>query len=136
MTPADLIISSDFASLKNDNLGQLTLTIPAGAIIPAGGSTTWQVERELGTTNASMRTQMNSSLRPDDWTPGNMRIIDMVLNYSGTISTETGLVSLVRVTPTTIRLYCTQFNTAPFNISVVTGQTVTAQIATFLSPFN
>lgn len=135
--PQGFILTSDYAALKNDNRGRITLNIPAGAVIPAnGGSVTWAQEIELGTQNASLRTQMQSSLRPGEWTPGNMRAIDMTLNYSGSISTETGMVSVIRVSPTRLRLYCTHFNFAPFNISVVTGQTITADISTFLSPFN
>lgn len=135
--PQQFILDSDYASLKNDSRGRITLNIPAGAVIPAnGGSVTWSSELEIGTRNATMRTQMESSLYPGQWTPGNMRAIDMNMNYSGTPSLETGMVSVIRVSPTRIRLYCTHFNFAPFNISVITGQTVTADVVTFLSPFN
>ena len=131
--PRDFILDSDYASLKNDNRGRLTLTIPAGATIPSGGSTTWSTELDIGTVNASLRTQMQSSLVPSQWTPGNMRVIDMNMNYSGTPSLESGMVSIIRVSPTRIRLYCTHFNFAPFTISVITGQTITADVVTLLS---
>lgn len=134
--PQRFILDSDYASLKNDSKGRIALVIPSGAVIPAGGSVTWSSELEIGTRNATMRTQMVSSLVPDQWTPGNMRAIDMLMNYSGSPSLETGMVSVIRVSPTRIRLYCTHFNFAPFNISVITGQTVTADVVTFLSPFN
>lgn len=136
MNPNKFITSTDWATLKNDAIGQIALTIPNGAIIPPFGSTTWYTEMQLGTRNASMRTQMQSSLKPTEWTPGNMRVIDMNLNYAGTPSLETGVVSIIRTTPTTVRLYCTHFNTAPFNISVIGNQTITANVSTFLSPFN
>jgi len=134
--PERFILTTDYAALKNDAVGRITLNITAGTVIPAGGSYTWFAELDLGTINASLRTQMESSLYPGQWSPGNLRIIDMYMDYAGTPSLESGAVSIVRVSPTRLRLYCTHFNFAPFNISVITGQTVTADIVTFLSPFN
>ena len=134
--PEKFILDTDYAALKNDNIGRMVLNITAGTVIPAGGSYTWFTDLDLGTVNASLRTQMESSLYPGQWSPGNLRIVDMNMNYSGTPSLESGAVSIIRISPTRLRLYCTHFNFAPFNISVITGQTVTADIVTFLSPFN
>lgn len=136
--PQNFIVSSDYASVKNDAIGRLVLTIPNGATIPPnGGSTTWSQDLVIGTVNASLRTQMQSSLRPDEWTLGQFRTIDMTLNYPGIgVSVESGAVSIIRINPTTIRLYCTHFNFSPSTITVVGGQTITADVVSFLSPFN
>lgn len=136
MNPQDFILDTDWATLKNDNLGFMSLTIPAGSTIASNSSTTWQFEKDIGTINASMRVQMVSNLLPNQWTPGNMRSIDLSLNYSGSISTEGAVVSIIRIAPSTLRIYCTHFNFSPVTATVATTQVVTANIATFLSPFN
>lgn len=134
--PQNFISNTDYAAPANDGLTTVTLTIPNGESIPSFGSTTWSIQFALGKKNANLRAQMQTSLRLGEWTPGNTRFIDMTLDYAGAISTETGAVSIERVTPTMLRLYCTHFNTAPFAVTVVGGQTITANVATFLSPFN
>lgn len=136
--PQNFIATSDYGSVKNDARGRLSLTIPNGATIPPnGGKTTWSQDLTIGTINASLRTQMQSSLRPGEWTLGQFRTIDMTLNYPGFgTSTESGAASIIRINATTIRLYCTHFNFSPSTITVVGGQTITADVVSFLSPFN
>lgn len=137
MRPQQYIESSDYGSVKNDARGRISLTIPNGDTIPGnGGSRTWLAEMELGTRNASLRVQTLSSLRPTEWLPGQIRFIDMTVSGSFGAQTETGAVSVVRVSATRIRIYCTHFNFDNVTQTVVGGQTITADVVTFLSPFN
>lgn len=136
MKPSNFIIHSDFASLKNDARGRLSVTIPSGNTIPALGERTWSTDLVIGTINAPIRSQMESTLFPGVWTLGTSRVIDLLISTGGPSSPETNMVSVVRINPTTVRIYTTYYNPSASIATVNNTQTVTADIVTFLSPFN
>lgn len=138
--PEQFIQTSDYATLKNDDRQTTALNIPVGATIPAFGFIEYSTTAEIGTINASTRVQMSTSGDPGAWTPGNMREVILQVKYNTTgspIIDYYQVVNIERVSPSTVKMYVRITNPLSFSITVVGSvTTVTADIATFLSPFN
>lgn len=138
--PEQFILTTDYGTLKNDATGTISLLIPTGATIPALGFVEYSNTLEIGTRNAGTRVQMSSSAESDNWTPGHIREVLIRARHNTTgnpVFDYYQAVNLERIDPTTVRLYCRIGNPNNFSITIVSAaQTVTANVATFLSPFN
>jgi hypothetical protein len=135
--PKNFNVTTDYATLKNDAKGTMNLVINTGVVIPPGGSYTYETFLDLGTRNAGMRVQMKSSRYGDNWTVGTSmqtKIIDDIAPYGS--FDDYFVANVQRVSPTRLRLYLIVVNFSPVNMTIVGGgQTITAEINTFLSPF-
>lgn len=132
----DFILTTDFATLKNDDAGTISVTIPNVTSIPAATVYSWYNEIEVGAVGSSVRAVI--------YTDKDIRKFysTTLFHYytGGTVSGSPTLVGincfLHRTSKTTLRLTC--FLQNPYGSTMtITGlsQTVTANFVTFLPPF-
>lgn len=136
--PSNFIQSSDYATLKNDETGTFTLYVGDSGVITPGNSYIYSSVLTIGTVNSSIRSQMATSLDNKFWSTSVLQLTLRVTYYTGTNPEGNFLKSVIieRISPTQIRMYLKVENYFAFNIRITGGyQTVTANVATFLSPF-
>lgn len=138
--PNSLIQSSDYASLKNDDKKSVSLYLGASPALANGVTHTYESFITVGTINAPIRCQIRSDVAPS--TIYSSPQIQVTLQ--ATISGGFGIIDypttayVERVSATSIRLSCSVYGYVPGQTMTMTGkfQTITADIVTFLSPFN
>ena len=136
--PEAFISSSDYATLKNDNSGTVTLFIPTGDSVPIGGRKTYENFIDIGQKNAGLRVQNATDLYGSQFSPGTTLITYTTVTidvFTGVL--QTLYVNLERTSPTRLRVYVNIDNNTGLSMTI-TGptQTITFDINTFLSPFN
>lgn len=133
--PGYFILNSDFATLKNDDNGTMTITIAAGTI--AGGATyTVESTSTLGSTNASVRAYMVASNASTKYCVGSSMTFAVNVTQAGATYDFSACANLERASSSTIRLYCNIPNFSPSDtLTINSSVTITAKISTFLSPF-
>lgn len=136
MSIHDFNISSDFATLKNDSNGSVSLNIPTGGVISPNNRITYESKISVGALNASARTLMKSSAT-NVWYAGSALEIKMRARFAGSYDADTWqYVMLERVDATTFALRCSIFNNQVDSMQIIGGaQTITAEFDTYLSPF-
>ena len=136
--PSNFTLSSDYATLKNDATGTLSVTLPSGVVIPAATVYTQTDTISIGTPGASYRSRVNSTKRTQ-WLISK----SIIYSYSSgaTIPPSVSVnydifVSIVKQSSTQVVLRVSIPNayTDPMTVSGL-AQTVTAHVATFLPPF-
>jgi hypothetical protein len=137
--PSNFILNSDFATLKNDDTNSLSVSITDSGVLAFGATKVYESFLDIGTKNAGLRVQMYSSASPSNiWCAMGMTVPVTVTAGPGGTFTYNLPVTVERVSPTRVRLYSI-FYSFGFGITMrITGgyQTITADVATFLSPFN
>lgn len=141
MNPNDLILASDYASLKNDSqTNTISVTIPSGQTWNISSPTLQTATITAGTVGANLRARGHTSKYPK-WLNG----LTVYSDLSHTIPSipaagvqTIGLYcTLERINATTIRLTAASDggSGAP-NFQTNESQTITFVFSTFLSPFN
>ncbi len=83
--PANFILNSDYATLKNDASETFTLAITDSGLLAFGSSKTYESFLDIGTINAGLRCQMKSSLSSDIWSSSSILApVTVVVYLSGT----------------------------------------------------
>lgn len=132
------IMSSEFATLKNEEVSEISLTIPNNFSVPMGQTKTFEVFKDIGTKNSAIRTLIRTSKYPDKWRPGKSFFAPVTMSIAGFQSESELTVYVERVSHARVRLCADVSNfagagqTANFTNA---SQTITAKIATFKSPF-
>jgi hypothetical protein len=140
--PSNFIQSSDYASLKNDAKGTFTLAIGDSGLLAYGASKTYSSTLTIGTINSGLRCQMKSDLSADVWCSSSILAPVTVTSYSGGSLVDTFTFNLPvvieRISATQIKMKATFYSYGEGVDMRITGnyQTITADIVTFLSPFN
>lgn len=135
MSVHDYIINSEKATLKDDASGTLTLPITTGAVIPAGGSITFQTSVDIGSANSQISALMSSSLTGVKYAAA-MLTIKMRITLSGSNFDSWEYVMIEKSSSGTVRLYCTIYNPYSSPITIIgNAQTITAEFVTYRSPF-
>jgi len=140
--PSNFIQSSDYASLKNDNKGSISLYIGDSGLLAFGQSKLYESYITLGTINASLRGQIARSGSSDIWCAlGILVPVTITVYQFGTpVDTFTHNLPVIisRSSSTQIRLYSIFYSYGEgVDMRITSGyQTVVANIVTFLSPFN
>ena len=140
--PNNFILNTDYASLKNDAKGSVTIIVPANIVIPASGTYTYidYKDVEIGRKSASSRVQISSSRLGNDmyatlmlYTTGKGRIIvDGSTYYTDYLITS----FFTRINDTTVRASVYIPNQTPYTLYCEnTVETIKFNINTFLSPF-
>jgi hypothetical protein len=136
----NFIQSSDYASLKNDNVGTFTLYIGGSPALNDGDKYTYEAFYDMGRTNAGIRCQLSTDVAPTVfWSSASMSItLSATVSGGGGTSDYPTTVYVERISATRMRLVCNVYGIAAGLTTTITGkyQTITANIATFLSPFN
>lgn len=141
MSTNNFIMSSDYATLKNDNKGTLSLYLGQSPVLAYGDVYTYETSMELGTANASIRCQIRSDVAPTVIYAAPQIQVTLQATTSttpATVADYPATAYVVRTSATTIKLKCTVMGGAVDLTQQITGkfQTITADIVTFLSPFN
>lgn len=141
--PEDFILSTDYATLKNDATGITTVSIPASQVIPAsigpnGSYLEYHSDLEIGTIGALTRIQISSTK------DSNAIYATRTADYGRTGSTPSGPgissysvdAFLYRISPTTVRCQVYILNQYPEPLTTEAGvETITFYVNTFLAPY-
>ena len=133
--PSNFILHSNYATLKNNANGSLSVTIPNGSSIGANQTRTFSTDIALGKSGGSLRARgrVNSGI----WAPGtaigtqlNMEIPD----YGTGIVTQPATAYLIWINASTVRLIVNVQNYAPATMFIRANYTFEFKINTFLAP--
>ncbi len=140
--PLNFILTSDYTTLKNDNHGTLSLYLGDSGVMNYGDIHTYSTDLTIGTINSGVRCQISTSADNVIYSsPQRQIILQQTIYISGT-QVYTGnfytTAFVERISATTMRLKCLVWNDDGGTTVRITGgyQTVTANVVTFLSPFN
>ncbi len=135
--PENFIQNSDYATLKNDATGSVSVTFPSGLILTANELYTVTADLIIGTTNASSRVRIASSKESNVYYAGAVTIVGRTGIIAGPTNVPYNLVAFTtRINATTIR--ATVALTNPYSEGMATEfgtETFTFEVSTFLSPF-
>lgn len=133
--PESFILTSDYATLKNDAVGSLTVVLPSGTVIPAGGINQWSDTITIGTVGSSIRVRLVSTENNVIYSTNTVGYVHTT-GASGPATDYLIYATVHRINPTQVRL--TVFIPNPYGSDLTVsgmGYTISARIATFLSPF-
>lgn len=136
MKPERFILTTDYATLKNDASAILSVTVPSSVTVAGNGVYSISSSASIGQIGASERSQIVSSKI------GEVYSANIVVIYRW--GTESGLpaiydinVDLSRTDANTLTLSATIMNPYSTTLQCESGsETFTAYVATFLPPFN
>lgn len=133
--PENFISNSDYATLKNDDIDSVAVTLTSKTL--ANGETyTATQDLVVGTTNASSRVRITSSKDSNTYA-GSVFIANRTGTVPGPFSAPYDVVAYsTRINATTIRATVAITNPYASTLAMAAGSEVmTFQISTFLSPF-
>lgn len=134
--PQDFDITSDFATLKNDNSGDISVTFPGSFSVPGNGLSQFTNTINIGTRGAALRTRASSSKDSNTWYVCSS-LSYMRTGMSGGFSASYSVVAAAsRTSPTTITVVALVLN--PYSGTLVTeagNETFSFHLNTFLPPF-
>lgn len=137
--PSNFILSTDYATYKNDATGQLSLTIPASIVIAPNTSYTTSQSVNIGTNGAPARTFINHSAQPTRW-----YIAPQIQVVASGIDSIIGArdyfyyIYVTRTSPTTVtvNVEIPNYSFGAGNLTTESvARNVTVKIATFIPPF-
>lgn len=136
------ILSSDFATLKNDTQSNtISVTVSAGTIFNPTNPQLGVATMEVGTRNAGLRAR-GMSTKTGNWFVGTTLYSSVLVNIPSEPSvppfSQSLYCTLDRISPTTVRLSVGTegVNGSPPDFRVADTQTITFVFSTFLSPFD
>lgn len=137
--PNNFILNTDYATHKNDDNGQVTLYIGQSPVMNYGDNYTYESSLTIGAADSGIRCQMQSSAITGIWSTPQMQITLQATTSTvpATVADYPATVYIERTSPTTLKLKCNVYGMAVGLTQQITGkfQTITADVATFLSPF-
>lgn len=126
--PENFIITTDYATLKNDvSSATLSVTIPGSTVVPGNGIYSISDTITIGSQTSNIRARIRSS-RDGRW------LLGAAVSYDGGYNV---LALVTRQSNTQVRLTAIIKN--PYSLSLTiapTSETITAVVSTFLSPFS
>lgn len=138
MNPNNFILNTDYATLKNDDKATVTLYLGGTSALAYGESYTYSNTVTVGSSNAPIRCQMSTDVAPTVIVSSPQIQVILEATTAGTPYPYPATVYVERTDATTITIKCHVYGNVPGQTVQITGdyQTVTANIVTFLSPFN
>jgi len=134
--PGRFVLSTDYATLKNDASTSTTITIPASQVIAAGSQYIVTSDVVVGQTNAGLRGQISSSKDSNKRYLGTYQSRVRSGLITGFPATYDLNVYAARLSSNTVRVTVTVFNPYSDPLTTATGdETFTIYLTTFLSPF-
>ena len=140
--PSQFILNTDYATLKNDASGTVSVTAPGSQVVPAavgpvGGYLEYHTDIEIGVAGSITRLQISSSKESN--TVYSTRTLDIlrlgtVLGFPGV---PYNIIAFTyRTAPTTLRciVYVSNPNTDPLT-TAVGDETFTFYVNTFIPPY-
>jgi len=128
-------VHSDFPSLANDGNVTMSVTIPNGWVAPfTAGHTYVTKDYAVGSTNSSIRARI--TVDGTNWYVGTSASFYKTVRFvDGSTFSAPFFVSIYRTSPTNIRLEAGLYNQFGDNVTSTSDTTITAQVATFKTPF-
>jgi hypothetical protein len=137
MQPEEFILTTDYATLKNDDSGTFQLVVPGSMSIASGATYTNSSDVILGDDSVNLRSQINSSRASTIWVATTQLDLPRTGTVLGSPSPYTLFTTVDRVGTNTIRVAAAIFNNAANTLTTQSGaETITFDLRTFLSPFN
>jgi len=130
--PLKYIVNTDYATLKNDSdTTTVTISVPAGDSIPAGGYKSYTSSVTVGTAGAPMEFQIYYSSGTQRWLTPALLVVE---NAGSPTTQYQGYVSIYRSTATIATIRVDYFNPNGSPVST-TARTITGYVRTYLPPF-
>lgn len=128
------ILTTDFATLKNDSLVPLSasINVPNAAVLPGNGYLQYSADITAGTVGAVTRVQMMSTRS------AGLIQCSRTIHFTRTnasLQTYTVTAFVWRTSPTNVRCQVYIPNPYSFNINLSVAETVTFYLNTFIPPF-
>lgn len=133
--PSQFAMHSGYATLKNNDNGTISLTIPSGSTVGASATRAFTADIVLGKAGGSIRAR--GKINTGAWMPCPAILIYMneeIPDYGTGIIQNPHTAYLRWVNATTIRLQVDVQNYAPATLYIRSAYTVTFKINTFLPP--
>ena len=135
--PESFILNTDYATLKNDDNGTVTVTFPGSATVSAGGVRSFTAEIKIGGKGASTRSRVASSK------DGNRYFASSAVSFTrnGTIPGPftvpyTLSASMSRTIADTVTVSAFVLNPYSSELTCASGdETFTFKVNTFVPPF-
>lgn len=130
--PKKFIVSSDFATLKNDSATTtVTVNIPATSIAGGGTIETYSNTVTIGEVGSPIEYDINYSATTRRWKTTRFEFVE----NEGTGTQYQGAIFIYKNGPSSVVVSVNVFN-GNAGAVIKTARTVTVRIRTFLSPFN
>jgi len=131
------ILNTDFTTFKNDNKGQIVITLPGSIVIGAGATYSQSQDLVIGTKNTAIRSLISSSKDSNRKYLGTALYRFMQGTVLGFPAFYGVYVSISRLNSSTVRLQINIYNAQSDPLTTAAGnETFTAYLTTFLSPFS
>lgn len=133
--PEQFIVTSDYATLKNDATGAVSVTFPGSQSIASNQLRTYTNTATLGTRGASLRTRIMSS-KHGSWYSCSTLSFSRNANMGGMTVPYSISAFVTRTQPDEVTVIVSVLN--PYDTSITTAsgnETFTFELSTFLSPF-
>lgn len=129
--PLSSIVNTDYATLKNDSgTVPVSLNVPAGDVIAAGGTRSYSADVAVGVSGAPMDYQVTYSIGTQNWLTGALQVVEKDTSPTGQYQ---GFVYVIRVSPTLAQLRVDYYN-GNASSTTTNARSVGATIRTFLPP--
>lgn len=137
MRPEEFILTTDYATLKNDDSGTFQLVVPGSMSIGSGTTYTNSIDITLGSDSVNTRSQINSSRASTVWVAASQVDFPRTGTVGGSPSPYTLFTIITRIGTNTLQISASIFNSNVGTLTTQSGaETITFDIRTFLSPFN
>lgn len=137
MRPEEFILTTDYATLKNDDSGTFQLVVPGSMNISSGGIYSNITTVTIGGNSVNTRSQINSSRDSTLWLAASQVDFQRTGTVGGSPSPYTLFTSINRIGIGELELRIAIVNVAAGTLTTQAGnETITFDIRTFKSPFN
>ena len=135
--PSNFQLTTDFATLKNDAIGDITLTFAGSQVLLGNTVKTITDTIDLGVRGASLRSRIGSSKDSNTWYICSSASYRRVGSVPANPTAGYSVIALVsRTSPTTITVAATVLN--PYGVTLPTAagaETFSFRLNTLLPPF-
>lgn len=137
MQPEEFILTTDYATLKNDDSGTFQLVVPGSMNIASGGVYSNISNVSIGGDSVNTRSQINSTRASTIWVAASQVDFQRTGTVSGSPSPYTLFTSINRIGVGELELRIAIVNVSIDTLTTQAGdETITFDIRTFKSPFN
>ena len=134
--PQRFILTTDYATLKNDATGTISVTLPSSASIGAASTSSWTTALTIGESGSSFRARITSSAGGGSFVGNSVVYISTSgASLSGSSIGFDLYIAVHRTSSTELSL--TAFIPNPYGSTLTINnlsRTITASVATFLPP--
>jgi len=135
-SPNKFISNTDFPTLKNDNFGEVSVTVPGSLSIPGSSSTFYSGDLTIGVQGSISRARFKSTVTDTAWHSGTQREFIRTGTESGFPATYSIYAFTYRLSPTVLRCQASIPNPYAGTLTgAVTGETISFYVNTFIPPF-